>query len=867
MTNNLILRVEYLGVVYDLPVDSSVPLRVDMSTVENQEIGNTFGIGSQTFDLPGTKEVNRFFNYAYDVSIDDVPAMYNTLPCSVILNGETLIDGQLQLQEVVTSEDGYVGYKVLVTDSTIQFKDAIADKLLRDLNLSAYTHTLSTGFITGSWRDNRGTAEGDPPLDGAVFYPLCDFGTDNVIPFPDQPKVMPAPFAQTGSINFLGTPMLLKQFQPAIRVPELLDAVFEQAGFSYVSTFVDDECNNMYVLPKAQEALGPYLSISEDVEVTNTAQFINPIGAGSEYSASLHYNVELKDQSGNYDPLTYTFTAPTTARYTINWGIAFPNVGQEPGVLIGYTLRLLKNGVLLENAYSPAYGTTSAGSYVLVQKEIQNNMLAGETLTVEWRITNFSGTLPTRSGFTVTNNGVFNILSAQVYDGATIEMAAQFDPQVKTIDLVKGLMEQFNLVLVPEPNQPKVIRIETFDKWIRDGEIKDWTWRYDTAKRISINHTVDEQPKQILFKNQDDNDRISKVYLNGNPGYQFGSVRVLADNNISQGEKEIGTFFAPIALAPMVSSSVYRNTSENQTDIFTNDFTEYENLVPHLYKFDNNQQTAYKFKPRIGYKSTGFGVFNGEDPTQFFIEDNGGALGLESYSTLTNVEFVNPGYPYYFISSINYIEGKDINFNTDVSYIPARYLTYSTGSSNYSNYWETYIESLYWEGSKKVTLDLYFEPYEYKDIKLNDKIIIKNQTYRINKISGFNVSHRDVVTVELIKLYPEYITGNIIPPTPTPTPTPSPSPTPTPTPTGPTPTPTPTPTGTPGCYTYSVSNNSFADTLYYRYYECDCTTLVENQVVLPDSQTPDFCACSGSVERQGGSLAYVINEEDPICTL
>ena len=92
MINELLLRVEYEGSTYDLIVDNEVPLRIDMSAVESQELGKFFGIGSQTFNLPGTKDTNRFFNYTYDVSTDDIPGFYNTLECSVILNGETAAD-------------------------------------------------------------------------------------------------------------------------------------------------------------------------------------------------------------------------------------------------------------------------------------------------------------------------------------------------------------------------------------------------------------------------------------------------------------------------------------------------------------------------------------------------------------------------------------------------------------------------------------------------------------------------------------------------------------------------------------------------------------------------------------------------------
>ena len=130
MISDLIIRVEYEGVLHDLPVDSEVPLRIEMSAVESQELGNFFGIGSQTFSLPGVKETNRFFNYAYDVSQDDIPAMYNTIPCSVVLNGETLLIGSLQLTEVVTNDSGFITYQVQVVDKVLQFEQALGSKLI-----------------------------------------------------------------------------------------------------------------------------------------------------------------------------------------------------------------------------------------------------------------------------------------------------------------------------------------------------------------------------------------------------------------------------------------------------------------------------------------------------------------------------------------------------------------------------------------------------------------------------------------------------------------------------------------------------------------------------------------------------------------
>lgn len=768
MIDDLILRVQYQGSTHDLPVDQDVPLRLDMSAVENGDIGTFFGIGSQTFSLPGTREVNRFFNHGYDISIDDIPGMYNSIPCAVIHNGETLLQGQLILEEIVTREDGDVTYSVNVSDNTVQFKNNLADKLLVDLNLEAYTHRLTTEFVTGSWLRNNGDPFfGTPPLGGVVFYPMADYGTDEVIPFPDQPKIMMGSGSlngTTGSINNPSTPMLLKQFQPAIRVPELLDAVFDQAGFSYVSSFIDTKAQNMYLLPKANDTLGPVLSDVDDASITNTSQEIPAIPVGGVITGSIEYDIEIVDKGGNFSTSSYEYTVPADGTYRFRYSVRLPNVGQESDVYIGYDVRLMLNGVLIDNAQASVYG--NGIEPILLFGDFQASFFAGNQVSVEYRITNFNGTVPTKVGYTL-SGGYFNVDSTvSSYENAVIEMAQQFDPKAKSIDLISGLVEQFNLIIVPVPNKDRVLRVETFDDWIRRGERKDWTFRYDTAKKIGINHTIDEQPKQLLFENEKDSDRISKTYTEATPNYQFGTTRVLSDSNITQGEKEIGSFFAPLATAPMISSSVFLDTDRNPTTTFTNEFTNTPAILPHLYKFENNQQTSFKFKPRLGFKSDKLYPYREYGPNViqqsfFFIESQGGSQVVnDGYATLIAQDRLFP-----FL-------GASVNFdNSDLTYMPPSYSNFGSGSSAYTDYWETYIESLYWEGSKKLTLDLYFEPYEYKDIELNNRIVIKNQVYRINKIKGFNVSYPDVVTVELIKLYPAYITpGNEVEPWPEPLP-------------------------------------------------------------------------------------------------
>ena len=55
-----------------------------------------------------------------------------------------------------------------MADETVQFKDAIQNKLIKNADWSSYSHELTTANITGSWRGEL--------LDGKVYYPLAHYG-------------------------------------------------------------------------------------------------------------------------------------------------------------------------------------------------------------------------------------------------------------------------------------------------------------------------------------------------------------------------------------------------------------------------------------------------------------------------------------------------------------------------------------------------------------------------------------------------------------------------------------------------------------------------------------------------------------------
>ena len=790
---NQIVRVVYEGKTYDLEVDDKIPIRLDVSAIENTRIGSFFGVGSQTFDLPGTKENNQFFKHAYKTGAQDTPAFYNSLRGYVIDNGETIIDGQFQLLEAITDEEGYVAYKCQLTDQVVQFKDELANKLIKDGDWTYYSHSLSKDNITGSWDNNL--------LSGSIFYPMADYGLDDPDKFPDYPRIQLG--TNTGDIGSTNSPMRVNQFLPAIKVRDVLDVIFDQVNFRYTGSFVSgSDFENLYILPKAQEDLG----VTGTTGAQNTfdanvsiAYSLPPVSSTNfEETEQVKAQGEISDPNNNYNTSTFEYTAPIDGDYDFSSQINFYNPC-KPNVDVHVQMQFRKNGTVIG---SPTLLSLSFGSYgpFALSNSISTTLNANDEIDVLITFRYLAG-LGESYHLNILNFGsFFKATKAPItFEGTEVDMSLQFDASTKSIDILKGLIEQFNLVLTPSYTEPDLIAIESFQDWMRKGETKDWTEKWNTAQRISINHTVDEQPQELKLANQSDNDRFSKLAQESAPNFQYGTLRLLADNNISQGTRNIGSLFGPTVLGSQILSGSVDSEGNPTFNLNLGSNVAW----PHLYKFENNKQKAFKFKPRIGYKVSNT-LPTGED---IIIGTTGQYNTVsESYATIANV------------SELPLISGSTLDLhynNTYGSLAPG--LINNDGVSSYERYWKTYLDSLYWEESRKVILDVKFDAKEYQSIRLNDQIFIKDQYYRINNIKGINITHADVATVELIKLYPaffqpykancffevsgSYNATSCTPPPPTPTPTvptptptvPGPTPTPTPTPSAPVPTPTPSP--------------------------------------------------------------------------
>ena len=300
------------------------------------------------------------------------------------------------------------------------------------------------------------------------------------------------------------------------------------------------------------------------------------------------------------------------------------------------------------------------------------------------------------------------------------------------------MIEKFNLVIEPDKNQRNVLKIETFNDWVDDGNIVDWSEKVDYSQKWNITHPLQGQPENIKFTDIEDNIALTQ-YHKRTTGKVYGDFNYISESDLAQGEKTIGKLFAPTPI---------KGIDGNPTMI-----------LPALAEKDDSSLSykRTKFSPRLLYHNGRQSVGNliSTNSTgliasgRYWFEDENGVIhtetdyGLASHLQATPAEFGTT---------------RDLHFGN--TYSPGHYNYHQAQfngqvkSTAFNDYWSFYINELYDVDSRLVTLNIFLSPSEIPQIALNDKIFIDGHYYRINKISGANVTREDSVQVELIKTLP-----------------------------------------------------------------------------------------------------------------
>jgi hypothetical protein len=560
------------GFQFRLLAGSDPATQLDLFKDEDIKLSNNvtgiFDIGvlpadfSRQITLPGTKVNNGFFEHVYDISIDS-PFLFATnikVPCYFDFGGFYLSNGYLQLNKVNVIANKFIdSYEVTIYGALSSFGRDINRAYLTDLtSLSKFNHTASYDNIVQSWDTGSGGL-----FSGSIVYPLADYGQGWQF---TPSNLYTGIDSNEGSLNTM-------DFKPAIRVKEVWDAIFEYAGYTYSSSFWQEEwldgvymmCNNALKYPEFAgydlETLGlakisPFSGSGQTdlVVAKNTATNLpwynvesdpsNVVGNNSSYTITLDHNSSLSGILNLNLNLSGSLGAPVIELLV-----------RETGSLsqLSLTTMVEFNQFFQAKTYEEfAAGNTGQNTTTQVQQNFRTSIIPPGTyyFGIQWRdqflapYNNFKFTLdPGGSPKSYLQITKVN----QAADGLIMNIPLNMPygtTGIKLIDFISGIQKKFNLVIYPNNTNQSEFIVETFNTWYNKGQKWDFNKYINLDEKIEIIPANNFAVNKLNFGDTLDQDYISQQFAKG-ANREYGKIYYTDTTNFySQGTYEVKTTFS-----------------------------------------------------------------------------------------------------------------------------------------------------------------------------------------------------------------------------------------------------------------------------------------------------------------------------------
>jgi hypothetical protein len=546
---------------------------LDLFDDEDIKISNNvtglFDIGQLPSDftrqitLPGTKTNNAFFEHVYDISIDS-PFLFATnvkVPAYFDFDSVYLSQGYLQLNKVNVIANKFIdSYEVTIYGTLSSFGRDINRLYLTDLStLSKFNHTSSYDNISASW--NGGLFNGD------IVYPWADYGSG---------------WQYTSGDDFFGVDdsqggLSVQDYKPAIRVKKVWDAIFEETGYTYSSSFLAQSwLDDVYMICNNQLKYPVYSDV--DLETFGVIKIAAISGSGTDLYipmnswTTLPWANELENPGGFINNGLYTVTKKSNLSGVINLNFNVScSVNNLPGQI---NVRLInsasavpegENTLVTLNQYLGEVAQSRNGSinqtFELIAPLYFGSVPTGSYYFQIWMNEYYADIDPTvilDPGGKV--NSYINIKKVnQAADGRVLDIPSNMPygtSGIKLIDFIIGLQKKFNLVIYPDKTKPNQFIVETFNEWYKKGEIKDFN------KYINLDETIEYIPANNLavnklnFGDTLDGDYISQQFAKG-ANREYGKQYYTDTTNFySQGTYEVKTTFASSPLIKIAGTGL-----------------------------------------------------------------------------------------------------------------------------------------------------------------------------------------------------------------------------------------------------------------------------------------------------------------------
>jgi hypothetical protein len=736
-----------------MPVLKEIPISLNYAITDVREPDKAKTSFSKTVQIPMNKTSNQFFEFVFECNV--LLNAFNPgikTPAKFLENEKVAFSGDLQLLSITKAFDGTTTGGVyecsIVGVQGGLFLD-IGDALLEDIDFSDLNHTLTypysgftpavigTGYACGfsdygfgdttnqTWKfenlkpgiferevlsrifANAGYTWNSQFLDSTYYkhriIPCTNEGklkqsatdiadsqfyagktassvniytiTGQFIPFPNntyyQPVLTPGWYYGTytppfgGALNNLGT----------LTYNDESTAPFFDTGGVYTSNIFTPSLTSIYQICSAN-----------DIGIT-----VNPpAGTAAVFSSTLVVtiltNIDWSPDGVNW----YNITQTSSSVSIPNFGAQIATYAITPPTLLtaGYQYR----------AYAQCYCTG-----VMLFEDAGAALITTGTTTLT---------------FTHDDTSTFyaKVVNDQIQYGDTIDMNQIMPKNVKQRDLLKSIIQSYNLRLERNRYNPLQYDIEPHEDFYNStNDAIDYTQKLDTSKDIEVIPMGELDAKTYLFTYKSDvdvfNDRYTTEFKE-----VYGQEYIEVTNDFIQPEKKVELIFSA---TPIVSNN-------------------YNNIIcPKFYKEENGIAKNTKCNIRVLY-------WGGAKPTNlYFLEVNGSTNVMTTYyywghvddpiAPTLDLSFDNPLRIYWTLPAQNY-----------------------TNNDLYGAYWSRFIEEITDKDSKIIRAYFNMNEIDISTFSFRNLIYADlgggGAYYYVNKIIDYNPLVKKTTQLELLKV-------------------------------------------------------------------------------------------------------------------
>ena len=502
-------------VPYVLDTMGGTDVAITYSISDIEDVTKRRGSFSKTITLPNTPTNERCFGFAYNIqSFVGGFTPNKKIRAAMWEDGVQVFSGVLQLLSMAKTR-GKVTYEVgLFTDDVGLYQAIEGNLLVNTAGVTGMNHTPTSGHVSGTWTASGAASSGYVygVIDAAGFTDILNQGGG----------WFQAPWWRLG---------------PSIYVKKMVDLIFAEAGYRYSSNFFNSATFGKLVLPYAAGTMPINLSGNN----------IFARGDGANFTAVTGFLLFQNDSPAPlYDRPNYwvasssTFVSPAlTTRWNIRMKLKFTWPSSPTRLPFGLILRDTTNNQ--DISIIPQVNADGTWNSVFTKDVFQDVIFQNVSIRagINVRVIVVSDV----AAFDQQPNCNIQFECLENWSNVgSLDMRTALPADVKQSDLLQDLQKMFNLHIMADAQDPKLLYIEPWVDFYASGAV-DWSQKADENAEQILTNGDPNASTNLIFKYKDMGDYLSKTYKQSYPLAKegYGGKLFPTQNFYGKGDKVVET--------------------------------------------------------------------------------------------------------------------------------------------------------------------------------------------------------------------------------------------------------------------------------------------------------------------------------------